>query len=115
MATKKTQKDFYNDIIKVVSEVGRTDLAEFCEGRIAVLDKKTASRSKKVNEANESIKAIILEVLATMEGTVTEIQKANDVLGELSNQKVSSMLRQLKDEDKVNKRTEGRKSIFSLA
>ena len=115
MATKKTQKDFYNDIIKVVSEVGRTDLAEFCEGRIAVLDKKTASRSKKVNEANESIKATILDVLATMEGTVTEIQKANDVLGELSNQKVSTMARQLKDSGKVSKRMEGRKSIYSLA
>ena len=115
MATKKTQKDYFNEIIEVVSEVGRTDLAEFCEGRIEVLNKKTANRSKKVNEENESIKTIILEVLATTEGTVTELMKVNDVLGEFSNQKVSSMLRQLKDEGKVNKRTEGRKSIFSLA
>lgn len=117
MATKKTQRDYFNDIIKVVRENGRDDLVEFCEGRIAVLEKKSANRSKKVNEANESIKATILEVLDTMEngGTITEIQKANDVLGELSNQKVSTMARQLKDEGKVIKRTEGRKSIFSLA
>jgi len=115
MANKKTQKDFYNDIIKVVSEVGRTDLVEFCEGRIAVLDKKTANRSKKVNEENESIKATILEVLATTEGTVTDIQKASDVLAPLSNQKVSAMLRQLVADEKVVKSTDGKKSFFSLA
>ena len=115
MANKKTQKDFYNDIIKVVSEVGRTDLAEFCKGRIAVLDKKSANRSKKVNEENETIKATILEVLATTEGTVTDIQKASDVLAPLSNQKVSAMLRQLVADEKVVKSTDGKKSFFSLA
>ena len=117
MANKKTQRDYFNEIIEVVKENGRDDLVEFCEGRIAVLDKKSANRNKKVNEANESIKAIVLEVLGTMEngGTITEIQKANDVLGELSNQKVTTMARQLKDKGKVAKRIEGRKSIYSLA
>ena len=117
MANKKTQKDFFNEIIEVVRESGRDDLVEFCEGRISVLDKKSANRNKKVNEENENLKAIIVEVLGTMEngGTATEIMKANDTLSELSNQKVSAMLRQLKDDNKVIKTTEGRKSIFTLA
>ena len=115
MANKKTQKDFYNDIIKVLETEGRADLVEFCEGRIAVLDKKSANRSKKVNEENEAIKATILEVLATTEGTVTDIQKASDVLAPLSNQKVSAMLRQLVADNKVIKSTDGKKSVFSLA
>jgi len=117
MANKKTQRDYFNEIIEVVRENGRDDLVEFCEGRIAVLDKKTANRSKKVNEANESIKA---DVLATLEGfesgvTVTDIQKASDVLAPLSNQKVSAMLRQLVADNKVIKSTDGKKSVFSLA
>jgi len=117
MATKKTQKDYFNDIIKVVRENGRDDLVEFCEGRIAVLKNKSANRSKKVNEANESIKA---DVLTTLEGfesgaTVSEIMKANATLSELSNQKVSAMLRQLIADDKVVKNTDGKKSIFALA
>lgn len=115
MANKKTQKDFYNEIIEVVKAEGRTDLVEFCEGRIAVLEKKSANRSKKVNEENEAIKATILDVLATTEGTVTEIQKASDVLAPLSNQKVSAMLRQLVADNKVIKDTNGKKSVFSLA
>jgi len=115
MATKKTQKDFYKDIIKVLEIEGRADLVEFCEGRITVLDKKSANRSKKVNEENEAIKATILEVLATTEGTVTDIQKASDVLAPLSNQKVSAMLRQLVADNKVIKSTDGKKSVFSLA
>lgn len=117
MATKKTQKAFYKDIIKVLEDNGRDDLVEFCEGRIAVLEKKSANRSKKVNEANESIKT---DVLATLEGfesgaTVSEIMKANATLSELSNQKVSAMLRQLIADNKVVKSTEGKKSLFALA
>ena len=117
MANKKTQRDYFNEIIEVVKENGRDDLVEFVQGRIAVLDKKSANRNKKVNEENENLKAIIVEVLGTMGngGTATEIMKANDTLSELSNQKVSAMLRQLKDDNKVIKTTEGRKSIFTLA
>ena len=117
MANKKTQKDFYKEIIEVLEDNDRNDLVEFCEGRIAVLEKKSANRSKKVNEANESIKA---DVLTTLEGfesgaTVSEIMKANATLSELSNQKVSAILRQLIADKKVVKSTEGKKSLFALA
>ena len=117
MANKKTQKDFFNEIIEVVKANGRDDLVEFCEGRISVLDKKSANRSKKVNEENEAIKADVLATLENFEvgATVSEIMKANATLSRLSNQKVSAMLRQLVADNKVVKSTDGKKSFFALA
>ena len=44
--------------------------------------------------------------------TVTDIQKSCKELSELSNQKVSALVRQLKDDGKVEKVEEKRKAYF---
>ena len=46
--------------------------------------------------------------------TVTELQATSDMLGSLSNQKVSSLLRQLVDTNKVVKVVDKKKAFFSL-
>ena len=82
-----------------------------------MLDNKANNKKATKNqEENETYKTIILETLCKIErGTVTEIMKANDTLSELSNQRVSALLRQLKENDgKVDKVTENRKTIFFL-
>jgi hypothetical protein len=115
---KMTQRDFFNEIIALAKANDRDDIVEFAEGRIAVLDKKKASsKMTKTQEENVCIKNILAEVVGTFaEGaTVTEILKADDRLADLSNQKVSALLRQMVEEGKVVKTTDKKKSIFSLA
>jgi predicted transcriptional regulator len=84
---------------------------------LELLDKKAENKKATATQvANEGIMETIKEVLSQSEKamTVTELMKANDVLGELSNQKVSALLKKLVDSEEVIKSTEGRKSVFTL-
>jgi predicted transcriptional regulator len=47
--------------------------------------------------------------------TVTELQKSVEACAELSNQRVSALLRQLKDEGAVVRTEDKRKAYFSKA
>jgi hypothetical protein len=115
MANKKTLKDYFNEIIALAEENGRDDLVEFAKGRIEVLNKKTARKPSKTDEANAHIKEVIVETLSGVEkATVSELIKLNDELRELSNQKVSALLRQLVETGKVEKFVDKKKSYFSI-
>jgi hypothetical protein len=116
MTNKMTQKDYFNEIITLAQANGREDIVKFCEGRIEVLTKKSDNRkSTKTQVENESLKCNVRNALATLDkATVTEIQKADEVLSELSNQKVSALLRQMIDAGEVVKETDKKKSYFSL-
>lgn len=114
MANKKTQKDFFNEIIEVLNEVGRTDLVEFCEDRIDKLSRKSsAKKPTKVQIENENIKDVILEVLAEM-GGVSATMIATDPRVNVSNQKVTALLKQLVADDKVIRTEEKGKATFAL-
>ena len=121
MANKRTQRDFYNAMIAYfkgdATEVTVDEMVQFCEGRIAVLDNKSASRKPTKTQAeNEVLKVKVLDVLGTEGITVTEVMSKDAELGALSNQKVSALLKALVTEGKVIKSEgEKRKSIFSLA
>ena len=73
--------------------------------------KPTAKQSE-----NEVIKDAIVEGMEENRlYTVTEIIKEVAECNELTNQRVSALLRQLKDEGKVVKTIDKRKSFFQLA
>ena len=70
----------------------------------------------KAQEANVGIKQVILTALEGQEAkTVSEIQTLNEELGQLSNQKVASLVRQLVEEGKLIRVEEKRKAYFRLA
>ena len=116
MANKLTQKDYFNMIIELANENGRDDLVKFCEDRIEKLSRKAGSKKPTKTQAeNVALKDIILSVMSDEGMTVTEIQSKDNVLGDLSNQKVSALIRQLVDEGKVVKTVDKKKSFFSLA
>lgn len=116
MANKKTQKDFYNEIIEVLNDAGRDDLVEFCEDRIDKLSKKSSSKKPtKVQVENEGIKDTILEVLAELDVPTSATALATDPRINVSNQKVSALLRQLKEDGKVVRIEEKGKALFSVA
>ena len=65
--------------------------------------------------ANEGIKNIILEVIGEKSMTITEMQKANSELAELSNQKISALLKQMTESGSVKREEIKRKAYFSKA
>ena len=103
--TKKlTQKDYYNMLLAIKEVAENEELTKFIKGRIEQIDKKASGTSKadeKKNAENDVIKTAICDTITETAMTISEMQKANPELAELSNQKISSMLRQLKEDGEV--------------
>lgn len=85
--------------------------------RDATMKRNSADRKPtKTQEANEAIKAEILEVMADGEArTVTEIMSAVPSLADASNQKAASLVRQLKDSGALVREEIKRKAYFKIA
>lgn len=118
MADKKTQREYFNEIMAIVKDAGRDDLVEFVKGRVALLDKKSANRKQtKTQKANEDIKDIIFDVLAENGGamTVTEILASGKFEESFSNQKISALLKQMVDAEVVDKVVDKKVSRFKIA
>ena len=116
--TKRTQRDYLNDIIALAKENGRADLVEFAEGRIAALDKKAENKKPtKTQEANVAVKETIKEVLGEAEGalTVSAILATGKFADGTTPQKITALLRQLIEAGVVVKTTDKKTSLFSLA
>ena len=116
MANKLTKREVINMMLAEESISANEIFKAYLEHELELLDNKANNKKATKNqEENEVYKATILETLSKIErGTVTEIMKADDTLSELSNQRVSALLKQLKDAVKVDKVTENRKTIFFL-
>ena len=117
MTNKKITKREKFEMLKAMAEVQANPmLMEFIDHELELLAKKNASEKKPTAQqvANEGLKEVILNVLAENGGlmTITDIQKSCEELAELSNQKVSALVRQMKEDGKVIKVEDKRKSYF---
>ena len=116
MANKMTIVEQYEAII-AKAEKGKaltpTEI-EFLVERKDLHAKKNATRNPtKAQEANEGIKAQILEFMENGKAyTITEIQKA---IGIETNQKTSALVRQLKDDGLVLRNEVKGKAYFTKA
>ena len=115
MANKITKKEMFTMIKAQVKD--NAEMVAFIDHEIELLDKKASNKkATKTQEANVGIKSIILAVLEGGKSmTVTEMQGASAELGELSNQKVSALVRQLVEAGEVVKTIDKKVSRFSLA
>ena len=100
MTNKKVTKREKFEMLKALSEVKANPmLTEFIDHELELLAKKNASEKKPTAQqvANEGLKAVIVEVLKANGGlmTITDIQKASAELAELSNQRISALVRQM--------------------
>ena len=109
------------EMVLAIDEVKTNDeLAEKLTALKESVSKKSTSKSNKPNakqKANEEIKEKLMEILfaePTRLFTISEICKLYTD-EELSNQKVSSLIRQLVAEDKVKRTEDKRKAYFSIA
>ena len=121
--TKLTKRDYFKMLAEVVAESGRENQAElqaFINHEVELLDKKSASRGTVTTakqKENEDLKEYILGVLTEINRavTITELQAEDVRLGELTNQRISAMLKQLKDEGKVIRTELKKKAYFEIA
>ena len=100
MTNKKVTKREKFEMLKAMAEVQSNPmLMEFIDHELELLAKKNASEKKPTAQqvANEGLKAVIVEVLKDNGGlmTITDIQKASAELAELSNQRISALVRQM--------------------
>lgn len=128
MANKKTKKEFYMEMKEIFQELGKGEYVEFCNHQIELLDKKsTGSKGlTKIQQENETIKNIVIEELTKHQGengiTATELLKQSDVLSNyttvegknITNQKLSAILKKLVDEKIVNRMIDKKTSYFQI-
>lgn len=121
MATTKkiTKRDNFNALLAIPAVAENAQLVSFIEHEIELLDKKNSADKKPTAQqvANKGVMETIMQVLSENGGlmTVTDVQKSNAALAELSNQRISALLRQLKDEHKVERVEDKRKAYFKIA
>lgn len=112
--TKTTKREYINRILTYVHDEDKPYLLN----ELALLDKKSTAEKKPtaVQVANEGIKAEIAEgMTANTIYTVTDIQKGIPACAELSNQRVSALLRQMVEAGVIVRTEDKRKAHFSLA
>lgn len=119
--TKKiTKRENFTTIRNILEELGKTDLVAVMEHELELLAKKNASGTDKLTAtqvANNSIKDEILECMSAEPDkmfTITDMLKLFPCCEDLTNQKVSALVRQLVSENKVEKHEDKRKSYFKI-
>ena len=119
MAEKKfTKREKFEMLANIPEVASNPMLAEFVEHELELLARKNSTEKKPTATqiANEGIKSVIYNVLAENGGkmTISEMQKANAELSELSNQRISALVRQLVADGKVERVEEKRKAYFHI-
>ena len=113
---KLTKKDYFNELKGLVSD--RQDLVDFIDHEIELLSKKSLRTAPtKTQVENEKIKEKIVATLVELGkyATITDIQNANTELANLSNQKISALLKQLYDNKIIEKVIDKKKAYFKAS
>lgn len=116
--TKKERFEMIKEIVLNACVENEAEMIEFIDNEINLLNKKRASGAKTANQKeNEVLVEKLYEALAEIGRpvTVSELQKENDEFGAMSNQKVSALMKKLKDAGRVNKVDDKKKAYFSIA
>ncbi len=113
---KMTKKDYFNELLRIEAVKNNEALVAFIKHELELLENKNKGDKKPTAQqtANEVIKGKILDLLTNSEKamTITELQKADSELGEMSNQRVSALVRQLIEAGSVVRIEEKRKAYF---
>lgn len=116
---KMTKRDYFN-ILRASYPATAENYDEvicFIDHELELLEKKNSTEKKPtaVQVANEGIKSAILEGMEPNRlYTITELIKEIPECADMTNQRVSALIRQLKDDKKVERVEEKRKAYFRL-
>ena len=107
------------DVLNGVQEVEDMQIfVDFLLHERELLEKKSSNSGQtKTQKENEVIKDKIVATLKELDRPViiTELQEANVELANLSNQKISALLKQLVDSGIVKREVDKKKAYFTLA
>lgn len=118
---KITKRDRFTTLLTFAEVKANPDMVAFIEHEIELLTKKNSADGEKkltaTQIANEGIKSTILDVLTANPNrlfTITEMMKESEELGELTNQKISALLKQMTEGEgaTVEKIVDKRKTYF---
>ena len=116
---KMTKKETINLLIDVLmgnKEVEDVQIfIDFLIHERELLERKSSNSGQtKTQKENEILKEKIVETLKELNkfSTITEIQNSNTELADLSNQKISALLKQLVDTNVIEKVIEKKKAYF---
>lgn len=116
---KMTKKETINLLIDVLmgnKEVEDVQIfIDFLTHERELLERKSSNSGQtKTQKENEILKEKIVETLKELNkfSTITEIQESNAELADLSNQKISALLKQLVDTNVIEKVIEKKKAYF---
>ena len=120
---RPTKRAMFNELRAIPEVSMKPELVEFINNELDLLNKKASSGTSKPTTkqtANNGYKLDIIEYLASEEdkqATVTELWKkipalANDET--MSNQRISAILRQMIEENKIERVVEKRVAYFKL-
>jgi DNA-binding MarR family transcriptional regulator len=120
MATKKlTKKDYFNKLLALDEVQADETLVAFIDHELENLAKKSSYKSDKPTakqKANASVKeAILAEMEKGKLYRISDMQKELACAAELSNQRVSALVRQLVEEGAVVRSEDKRVAYFALA
>ena len=120
-AKKMTKKDYFNILLTIPEVENNPELTAFIEHELELLanKNKTKEGEKKLTEKqleNEKIKTIILEFMKPNNlYSTSDFMKNIEECSEMSNQKISALMRQMKLEEKVERVEDKRKVFWKLA
>lgn len=116
MEKKITKRENFATLRTIAENLGREDLVAFIDHEVELLNKRANSNSlTKTQKENLELVEVVFNALAEVGKpvTVTELLTASGL--EMSNQKLSALLKKLVDATRVVKVTEKGKSLFSIA
>ena len=116
-STKLTKAQKFAMLRAIPAVAGNAMLVEFIDHEVELLTKKNSAEKKPTAQqvANAGIATAIVEGMEPNRlYTVTEVIKSIPQCADLTNQRVSALLRQLVEAGKVKRTEDKRKAYFSL-
>lgn len=113
---KMTKRDYFNTLLTLNEVKANPALVEFVNHEIDLLAKKNSAEKKPtaVQQANEGIKeAIFNGMAANTLYTISELQKKIPECAELTNQRISALVRQMVVDGLVTRTEDKRKAYFT--
>lgn len=112
---KLTKRDHFTTLLNLSEVKANPVLVDFIEHELELLAKKNSAEKKPtaVQVANEGIKDAIYDAMQENRlYTITELIKEVPECADLTNQRVSALIRQMRDDNKVERIEEKRKAYF---
>lgn len=120
MEKKMTKKEMFTLIATL--NASNTEIVDFCNHEIELLDNKKSNGNKKANEKVAKEVEIVYNALVSVGRAVTaseliaetDLTALENESGVVSTQKVSAMFKKLKEQGKVESYTDKKKTYFRI-